>query len=362
MVQLMISHITKFSGFLILFMFLLTNCSSDVTKQIPSEIIIYPAPPDTARIQYLTKFSNSLDVTGGKSSFMEYVAGEEGGQTIIKPYGIKIHKGKIYICDTILGGLEIIDLNENTFDYFQPKGFGTIKKPINVEVDNEGNIYVADAERREIIVFDKDLNFVNSFGNAAELKPTDVFYYENKLFVANMLGHRVEVYDSKNFEHLYNLPDSNYTYEDPGYLNSATNIFVSNDLLYVSDFGAFKIKKYTHKGEFVDTVGSYGRGLGQFARPKGIAVDRENRLYVADAGFENVQIFDEGGNLLMFFGGTYNGPGGMWLPAKVSIDYDNLEYFQDYVDDRFELKYLIFVTNQYGPDKITVYGYVDYKK
>jgi hypothetical protein len=52
----------------------------------------------------------------------------------------------------------------------------------------------------------------------------------------------------------------------------------------------------------------------------------------------------------------------MWLPAKVSIDYDNLEYFQDYVDDRFDLKFLIFVTNQYGPDKINVYGYVEYKK
>ncbi|VAX27981.1 NHL repeat domain protein [hydrothermal vent metagenome] len=354
---------TKYlSAFLLFLLLIITSCSSDVTKQT-SEIIIYPSPPDTARIQYLTKFSNSLDVTGGQSSFMEYVAGEgEQGNPIIKPYGIKIYKGKIYICDTILGGLEIIDLNEHTFEYFQPKGFGTIKKPINVDIDSKGNIYVADAARREVVVFDKDLNYINSFGNPVELKPTDIFFHDNKLFVANMLNHRIEVYDTGNYNHLYNLPDSNYTYEDPGYLNSPTNIFVTDSLLYVSDFGAFKIKIFDLKGEFVDTVGSYGKGLGQFVRPKGIAVDRENRLYVVDAGFENVQIFDKKGKLLMFFGGTYKGPGGMWLPAKVIIDYDNLKYFQKYVDDRFNLKYLIFVTNQYGPDKINVYGYVEYKK
>jgi hypothetical protein len=82
---------------------------------------------------------------------------------------------------------------------------------------------------------------------------------------------------------------------------------------------------------------------------------------VVDAGFENVQIFDKEGQLLMFFGGPYNGPGDMWLPAKVIIDYNNLEYFQKYVHNNFNLKYLIFVTNQYGPDKVNVYGFVEEK-
>ncbi|MEN8191402.1 MAG: hypothetical protein ABFS12_01215 [Bacteroidota bacterium] len=339
------------------------SCSSDVTKQTPDEIIIYPSPPEPTRIQYLTKFSNSFDVTEGRSGFMDYVAGDkEEGNSIIKPYGIKIYKGKIYICDTILGGLEIIDLKAKTFEYFQPKGFGTIKKPINIDIDDMGNIYVADAGRREIIVFDKELKYKTSFGTAAELKPTDVFCYDNKLFVANMLAHRIEVYDKGTYKHLYNLPDTNYQHGEHGYINAPTNIFVQKDTLYVSDFGAFRIKKYTLDGQFVDTVGSYGRGIGQFVRPKGIAVDKDNVLYVVDSGFENVQMFNSAGQLLMFFGGPYSGPGDMYLPAKVSIDYDNLEYFQEYVDDRFDLKYLIFVTNQYGPDKINVYGYVEEKK
>jgi len=52
----------------------------------------------------------------------------------------------------------------------------------------------------------------------------------------------------------------------------------------------------------------------------------------------------------------------MWLPAKVTVDYEHLKYFQKYVDPGFHLKYLIFVTNQYGPDKINIYGAVDVLK
>lgn len=63
----------------------------------------------------------------------------------------------------------------------------------------------------------------------------------------------------------------------------------------------------------------------------------------------------------MYFGGSYKGEGYMYMPAKVAIDYENLDYFRDFVDPAFDLKYLIFVTNQFGPDKITVYGFVEPK-
>ena len=63
----------------------------------------------------------------------------------------------------------------------------------------------------------------------------------------------------------------------------------------------------------------------------------------------------------MFFGGSYHGPGDMWLPAKVAISYEGLESFQKYVDERYTLKYLILVTNNFGPDRLNVYGYIEEK-
>lgn len=341
----------------IIFALVLSSCSSDVSKNDTGEYIIFPPPPDTAKIQYLTKFSNSVDVVGEKSSLMKYVAGEDQGDPIIKPYGVRIYKGKIYICDTILGGVEIIDLENHTFEYFQPKGFGTLKKPINLTFDDKGRMYVADTERREVVVFSDKLKYVGKIGIAEKLKPTDVFYYNGEVYVSNILNHSVEVYSAETFKQVRSIPD--YEYEDPGYLNQPTNIFIRNDKLYVSDFGAFKIKIYDLDGKFERSVGSYGRGLGQFVRPKGVAVDKEGNVFVVDAGFENTQIFDNEGNLLMFFGGTYEGPGDMWLPAKIYIDYDNMKYFEDLVAPQYKLKYLLLVTNQYGPDKLSIYGFIE---
>ena len=60
----------------------------------------------------------------------------------------------------------------------------------------------------------------------------------------------------------------------------------------------------------------------------------------------------------MYFGGS-GGTGYMCLPSKVIVDYDNISYFQKYVDPSFTLKYLIIVVNQYGLDKINIYGYVE---
>jgi len=352
------SFLRKLVLFVVLFG-LFSPLKSSLAQKQAEEIVIFPPPPDTARIQYLTHFSSSIDITGKRSGFMRFILGEDKGKPIIKPYGIAIHKGRIYIADTILGGLEIIDLNKKTFDYFRPRGLGLLKKPVNCFVDEEGFLYVADVERRQIVIFDPKLKYVASIGDARKIKPTDVFVYKNKIYFTDLKTHRVWVYSKISRDSIFTFPKA--VQETDPFLYSPTNLYVFDDKVYVTDFGDFKVKIYNTDGKFLKSIGSYGRGIGQFVRPKGIAVDREGNLYVVDAAFENVQIFDKEGKLLMFFGGTYQGPGYMWLPAKVIIDYDNLKYFQKYVYKDFKLKYLIFVTNQYGPDKVSVYGFVEPK-
>ncbi|NOZ57771.1 MAG: 6-bladed beta-propeller [Calditrichaeota bacterium] len=322
-----------------------------------NEVIVFPPPPDTARIQFLARFSESTDITGRRSGFLAYILGKQAPKPIIKPYGLAIRHGVVYICDTIVAGLEIIDLKRKTFRYFKPRGLGLLRKPINCYVDGKGYLYVADTGRQQVVIYDDQLGYVNSIGGPAEMKPTDVQVVDNKIWVTDLKSHKVRVYHAFTHELLNSFPEADA--DTAARLFSPTNLYVTRDRVYVSDIGDFKVKIYTRDGKFVRSVGSYGRGLGQFARPKGIAVDRDGNLYVVDAAFENVQIFDRDGHLLMPFGGPYEGPGYMWLPAKVVIDYDNLELFRKFVDKRFRLKYLIFVTNQYGPDKVNVYGFVE---
>lgn len=345
---------------LVLICLLFASCSSDITKPTLDNIVIYPKPPAKTRLQYLTSFSSSVDVTGQQSEFMEFVAGEEEEYSILKPYGITIYQGKIYICDTIIGAIIILDIVDESYELFQPKGFGQLKKPINCIKDNKGNLYVVDAKRAQVLVFDKEDNFVKAFGEKNLQKPTDVFIDESSIYVADLKGGDVKVFSKNDYSFIRSLPNEDLSDNDRIY--QPTNIYVKKNRLYVSDFGSFRIKIYSTDGEFIDSVGSYGTLPGQFVRPKGIAVDDSLNLYVVDAGFENIQIFNKEGQLLTFFGGTYKGPGDMWLPAKVIIDYKNLSYFEKYVYEGFDLQYLIFVTNQYGPDKISVYGFVEDKK
>lgn len=346
---------------LIFLLCLTASCSHKMSRTATEQnFIFYPPPPDTARIQYLTSINSSEDIAGKPSAFSRFVTGETEPSPVVKPYGIANSKGKVYICDTGIDGLVIIDLDNHSFSYFIPSGKGQLLSPLNCSLDEEGNIYVADGERQQVVIFDREGNFIDAIGEKEKFKPTDVFVSRDLIWVSNAKNNNVIAYGRTDRQIALIVSGSGEG--SPGYLYSPVNIFVAQDKLYVSDFGDFKIKIFDLEGNYLTAVGSYGTSPGQFARPKGIAADKESNLYVVDAGFENVQVFNNEGKVLMFFGGPYKGPGDMWLPAKVSVDYNNAAYFKKYVDPVYELDYLIWVTNQFGPDKINVYGSLKLKR
>ena len=127
--------------------------------------------------------------------------------------------------------------------------------------------------------------------------------------------------------------------------------------IHVSDSLNYRVQKIDRNGKPLSQFGRAGRAPGHFSRPKGIAVDREGIVYVADAMMGIVQLFDPEGRPLMYFGGTGVGDGRLYLPAQVTIDYDSLEFFRAYVAPDFKVKYLILVTNQLPPNKISVFAF-----
>jgi hypothetical protein len=61
--------------------------------------------------------------------------------------------------------------------------------------------------------------------------------------------------------------------------------------------------------QYIDQFGERGRGLGQFARPKDVAVDAFGLIYVTDFAHGNFQLFDVDFALLTFVGRGGRGPG-----------------------------------------------------
>jgi len=337
----------------------LCACNKHI-RNVSKTTVVYPTPPEQARFQYLTKITSSKDIGGMQSKFSKMVLGEDKPKRMVKPYGLAIHKGKIYVCDNYGGGMEIIDLERKKFDFFQPSGKGKLRVPINCFVDEKGFLYVADVGRQEVVIFNSDGDYLRSFGLEGKFKPSDVCVHDNKIFVANIGDSKINVFsnDSANTL-LYSFPDAE---ADGGVgLGYPVNITIHNDRFYAADFGHSKIKMFSLDGKFIDSIGSQGDRPGQFAKLKGIAVYNDSNVFAVDAAFENVQMFNKEGQLLIVLGGHYSGPGDLMIPAKVVVDYDNLKYFQQFVDPSFDLKYLVFVTSQYGPDLINVYGRVEPK-
>ena len=325
----------------------------------PVELVVYPAPPDTPRIQFLTHITSSRDLDA-RRSFFETLVGEAEGEIelLVKPFGLAVGAGRIYVCDTVFRGVRIIDLERGRLQNFRPEDVpGGMQVPVGCALDEEdGRLYVVDTGRRMVVVFNAELAYVTSIKGPEGFRPNDVAVDAEGIWVSDAGSHAIRVYDKETFAETRALPQLDPKH--PGFLHQPTNLYIAENRIYVTDFGDFTVKVYSRGGDHLSTVGSYGDGFGQFTRPKGVAVDRDSVLYVADAAFNNVQLFNAAGEVLMFFGGSSGAPGSMSLPAKIALDYENLDYFRRFVDESFELLHLIFVTNQYGPAKLSVYGYI----
>lgn len=343
--------------FTVSFILILLSCQPQPSdNNLQDNLVIYPPPPAKTRIQYLTSFSKSTDFAGKQSGINRFLMGEEEIIPIIKPYGVSISNSKIYICDTGAHGLIIMNLENGEFYRFIPSGRGQLQLPLNCDTDQEGKLYIADGNRQQVVIFDKYLKYIGEFSLSENGRPTDIKVVGDRIIVSAANLHSLQVYSKDDYSFISSISGSDIS--DPSYLYQPLNFEAANNKIYISDLGSCMVKVFTEDGKLVSSFGSPGDGPGQFTRPKGIGCDSTGNIYVVDAAFENTQIFNQSGQLLMHFGGTYTGPGGMYLPADITIDYGNLDYFSKYLDPAFRLEYLIYVTNQYGPDKLSVYGFV----
>jgi len=340
-------------GFLL---FLLAGCATTAPKTA-SAPVFYPPLPNPPYLQYLATFSTARDAGEKQSALADFVLGKELGEEelVKKPYGAAVYQGKIYVTDTRNAGYAVFDLVSGKFKIVHGSGGGKLQKPINIAIDTNGDKYITDTERNQVLVFNAADEYVRAYGTEKQFKPSDVALRGNELYVVDVQNYVVHVLDKRSGKTIRKIgkPGSK-----PGELFQPTNIAIGADgNLFVTDTGNYRVQEFTPAGKFVRSFGQVGTKLGDFARPKGVAIDRQNRLYVVDAAFENVQIFDREGKLLLFFGGRGNGPENTNLPTDVEIDYDNVALFQKFADPKFKLEYVVLVVSQFGSSRVNAYGF-----
>ena len=142
------------------------------------------------------------------------------------------------------------------------------------------SVYVCDYLGK-VDVFDLDLVFLNSFGEEMLKNPRSVQGHKGKIFVLTKTDKTVHVFDS-NQEYLHSIPL-------PGLESSLSLCYFTMDLygnFIISDRGAHCLKIYNAKGKLIESLGK-----GYLTLPRGVAIDRNNRIIVVSESSNNFQLY-----------------------------------------------------------------------
>ncbi len=272
---------------------------------------------------------------------------------IDKPYGVAMHDGKIYVCDTQRLTLTILDLRKKEVRLLGATGLGKLLKPIAVAVAPDGMIYVADTQLGGVLMYGADEQYIGTIKHP-DLHPVGLAVNQKELYVVSMMAGCVEVYDRATCKLVGTISKVG---RSKGEVSLPLGVALDKDgNVYIDDLINCRVQRFTPDGKLSLAIGGLGDQPGSFARPKHLAVDSDGIIYVVDAMFQNVQMFNAKGDELMFFGGAGSHPGAMDLPAGICVDDGDLDLFQQYVHPAFQAERLIVVTNQFGGEKVSVYA------
>lgn len=304
--------------------------------------LIFPPAPDPPRFVFERAIRASVDIVPEEESSALKRAltgvGTETGAAMNKPYAIAVHQGKIYVSDSASRTVHLFDVPNHKYSTVgDATGEGQILKPLGLDTDAQGNLYIADGTLKLVIVFDAKGNFLRKIGKPADfdrLSSVTVDPKGERLYVVDIGGvnssrHQVRVFDAVNGNQLFDIGRRG---AGPGEFNLPRDVAIGKDgRIYVVDGGNFRVQVFDRDGKYLSSFGEVGKQLGNFARPKEIAVDPEGNVYVADSAFGNFQIFSSEGQLLMYIGerGSVDAPALYMLPSGIAVDEDGRIYFVD---------------------------------
>lgn len=328
--------------------------------------IFFPPPPDKPRLQFLKSYSRIEDLGAEtkakkkKGGFESFILGHAEAKVtsrerIVKPYGVAISDGKIYVCDVGTKMINVLDLKKRTFTYLTEDR--RLLNPVNIYVEN-GMKYVADSVAGSIFVFDRNDTLTAILGRNLKIRPHGIVVRENRIYVTDLASNQVVVMDKTSGDEILRIGKQG---TDLGGFGMITGITLDEQGdIFVTDMLLGRITHFDKNGVFKETFGKLSSNFEDFVRPKGISLDREGRIWVVDAGTNVAKVYNLEGRLLMYFGlpmSPTETRGTLKLPAGIAIDYDNVDLFREYAVDGAELEFLVIVVSQFGRHKVSVFGF-----
>lgn len=323
----------------------LTGCSQP-KGEIFSAVeppIVWPAPPDIPRIQFVGALSTEADLKPGRSFFKglgEAIFGKDAIMAMLSPYSVCVDpkRQRLFVSDSNGQMVHMFDLETRRYERWHPADtHPKFSQPIGLAIDSRDRLLVSDSVAGTIFAFSAlDGQYLGELGGEVLKRPCGMAYdaARDRLFVADTGRHQVLVLalDGELIKAIGGRGSA------LGQFNYPTNVALDHTgRLFVSDTLNFRIQVFDSDLQPLHQIGRQGDLPGYFSQPKGLAIDSENHLYVVDAQFEAVQVFDAEGRLLMTFGEEGHGPGQFWLPAGMAIDESDRIWIADSYNKRVQV-------------------------
>jgi DNA-binding beta-propeller fold protein YncE len=198
-----------------------------------------------------------------------------------------------------------------------------------IAVDDQGSVYVADAEGRRVLVYSSDGKLLRTITPDARhpkilQRPLGLLFDGyGRLYVTDYDADQIQVFNA----------DGKFLFargregKSKGEFHAPVAIDQDRDgNLYVVEFYGMRVQKFTREGNFLLTWGSeapWGKPAppDQLLYPSGLAVGPDGSVYVTDAGHDEIKVFDETGKFIRKWGVKGIKPGE--LNAAGGIEFDS---------------------------------------
>ncbi len=192
-----------------------------------------------------------------------------------------------------------------------------------LDIDSEDRVYVINRAKNgdaahPVMVFDKDGNLLNSWGEGLFKKPHGICVGPDGSIYCTDEGNHTALKFTPKGKLVFTMgikdhpSDTGYIKEGgreervatikrgaPPFNRPAGIALSSSNEIYVSDgYGNARIHKFSSDGKLLESFGEPGTAPGQFRIPHGIWVDKNERIWVADRENSRIQIFDSKGRFL----------------------------------------------------------------